>query len=543
MNISLRSKVFSISLTGIALIATVGFVAHAQFQKISANQLALTTAQSALRNQVEADMMHDALRADVLSALRAASRKDEPARTDVLKNLEEHTATFRERVKENRGLSLATPIRMALSKVEKPLEDYIQSSETLVKLAFQDAAAAEARMEAFAQSFSELEKHMAQASDVIEKSSTDFAATNAILAGGFLRTVIAAVAAGTVLLLVLSVLVARSIPRPFQKLISELETLAASLNSASKEVSASSQSFAEGASEQAASLEETSASLEEMTSMVRRNAESAERAKVVAGETRTAADAGSSGMVEMKAAMGEIKDSSTQVGKIVKAIDEIAFQTNILALNAAVEAARAGEAGAGFAVVADEVRNLAQRSAMSARETAEKIEESIIKSERGVQISVQVSASFDQIATKAREVDQFVAEIATSSQEQAQGVSQVNIAVTQMDKVTQSNAASAEESAAAAAELNSQAASVKAAVERLQALVGGSPVRPLAPVPQITSTSASPGHPVPTVARTSIRATEPAEAPRRVERDNRAFVASTALPMPPEPADSGFKDF
>lgn len=259
-----------------------------------------------------------------------------------------------------------------------------------------------------------------------------------------------------------------------------LRTVAASLGSgadqvaaASSQVACASQQLAEGASEQAASLEETSASLEEMTSMVKRNADSAAKAKSIAAETRAAADVGSVDMEEMKAAMSEIKNSSSDVAKIVKDIDEIAFQTNILALNAAVEAARAGEAGAGFAVVADEVRNLAQRSAASAKATAEKIDDAIVKSERGVQISIKVAKSFEQIVTKSREVDQYVAEIATASREQAQGVSEVNSAVTQMDKVTQSNAASAEECASAAEELNSQAETVKESVHALQKLVDG----------------------------------------------------------------------
>ena len=265
--------------------------------------------------------------------------------------------------------------------------------------------------------------------------------------------------------------------------------------SASEQIAGSARSLAEGSSEQAASLEETSASLEEITSMVRRNAESAAKAKELATQARAAADTGSSDMTEMESAMNDIRASSAEVAKIVKDIDEIAFQTNILALNAAVEAARAGEAGMGFAVVADEVRNLAQRSAKSAKETALKIEDALSKSERGVQISGRVAASFTEIAGKAREVDQFVAEIALASNEQAQGIQQVSTAVSQMDKVTQSNAATAEEAASASEELNSQAESVSQTVAELERLVGSSkaelhhapaaapaaPVRPKAP--------------------------------------------------------------
>jgi len=184
-------------------------------------------------------------------------------------------------------------------------------------------------------------------------------------------------------------------------------------------------------------------------------------------------------MREMSEAMGAIKTSSDNIAKIIKTIDEIAFQTNILALNAAVEAARAGEAGMGFAVVADEVRNLAQRSAKAAKETAEKIEDSIRKSEHGVEISARVGDSLQEILAKARQVDDLVAEIAIASKEQSQGITQVNTAVAQMDKVTQSNAANAEETASASEQLNAQAAGLKEAITELNALMRGTATRRL----------------------------------------------------------------
>jgi len=240
---------------------------------------------------------------------------------------------------------------------------------------------------------------------------------------------------------------------------------------ASGMLSSASQSLAEGASNQAATLEETSASLEEISSMTKRNAENALSAKDLSSETRHAAESGSANMLEMSRAMADIQSASGNISKIIKTIDEIAFQTNILALNAAVEAARAGEAGAGFAVVADEVRKLAQRSAQAAKETAAKIEDSIAKSANGVAISSKVTESLNLIVIKARLVDEIVAEIATASREQSQGISQVNSAVTQIDKVTQTNAASAEESASASGRLNAQAATLRKLVGELQDLV------------------------------------------------------------------------
>ena len=244
--------------------------------------------------------------------------------------------------------------------------------------------------------------------------------------------------------------------------------------SASGHITSASQSLADGANQQSASLEETGASIEEIASMTKRNAENALSAKGLSGETRAAAETGSTNMQEMNSAMADIQSASGNIAKIIKTIDEIAFQTNILALNAAVEAARAGEAGAGFAVVADEVRNLAQRSAQAAKETAEKIEDSIAKSANGVAISGKVTESLTQIVTKARQVDALVAEIATASREQSQGLDQINAAVTQMDKVTQATAATAGETASASEELNAQAATLRKLVAELQNLVSGS---------------------------------------------------------------------
>ena len=245
---------------------------------------------------------------------------------------------------------------------------------------------------------------------------------------------------------------------------------------AAGQVSGSSQSLAQGASQQAASLEETSASSEQMSSMTRKNAENSQQAaEFMHAVSQRVADANRT-LADMTTSMQEISDSSGKISKIIKVIDEIAFQTNILALNAAVEAARAGEAGMGFAVVADEVRNLAQRSAQAAKDTATLIEDSILKSGEGSRKLGEVASSIQAITEGAGKVKTLVDEVEASSKEQAQGIEQISKAVAQMDQVTQKTAANAEESASASQQLSAQSQALMAVVVQLEALVGsGSP--------------------------------------------------------------------
>jgi methyl-accepting chemotaxis protein len=273
--------------------------------------------------------------------------------------------------------------------------------------------------------------------------------------------------------LIFSMVIVKGVNRVLNRVAGSLNDGSSQVSSAASQVTAASQTLAEGSSKQASSLEETGSSLEEMSSITKRNSENARKANELAKEARTAADRGVDGMQTMAAAMDAIKVSSDDIAKIIKTIDEIAFQTNILALNAAVEAARAGEAGMGFAVVADEVRNLAQRCAQAAKETSSKIEGAIAKTGQGVEISRKVAAALNEIVTKVRQVDELVTEVAGASREQTDGIAQINMAVGQMDKVTQSNAATAEESAAAAEELNAQAEVMKQSVANLLQLVGG----------------------------------------------------------------------
>jgi len=230
------------------------------------------------------------------------------------------------------------------------------------------------------------------------------------------------------------------------------------VSSASGQISQGSQSLAEGANEQASSLEEVSSSLEEMSSMTKQNADNSNHAKALMTEAGVSIKEADDAMKRMAEAIRQIKTSSDNTAKILKTIDDIAFQTNLLALNAAVEAARAGEAGKGFAVVAEEVRNLAMRSAEASKNTATMIEESVKNAEGGVKITEDVAKALGKTVDSSTKVTDLIAEIAAASNEQAQGIEQVNTAVAQMNTVTQQNAANSEESASAAEELSSQAA-------------------------------------------------------------------------------------
>jgi methyl-accepting chemotaxis protein len=268
-------------------------------------------------------------------------------------------------------------------------------------------------------------------------------------------------------------LILRSITKPINLTTKGLSSAAEQVSAAAGQISSSSQSLAEGASEQAAALEETSSSLEEMTAMTRQNAENAQHANALMDETNSIVDRANNSMSQLTTAMEKVVRASEDTSKIIKTIDEIAFQTNLLALNAAVEAARAGEAGAGFAVVADEVRNLAMRAADAAKNTAGLIEDTVAQVKVSAALMGTTNEAFAGISASSAKVSQLIQEIATASKEQSHGVEQINTAVTEMDQVTQMNAAAAEESASAAEELNAQSEVMHATVQELVSMIDG----------------------------------------------------------------------
>lgn len=267
--------------------------------------------------------------------------------------------------------------------------------------------------------------------------------------------------------------VSRNVVRPIKSIIAGIDDGSNQVAEASGHVSESSQELADGSTTQAAAVEEISSSLEQISSMTRLNTDNAVNADKLMNEANEIIKKANSAMESLTLSMNQITKDSEETSKIIKTIDEIAFQTNLLSLNAAVEAARAGEAGAGFAVVADEVRALALRAAEAARTTAGLIENNVSSTEEGKRIVKETDDAFSQVLESSTKISKFVSEIASSSKEQSTGIEQVNQSISEVNRITQQNAATAEESAASSEELNAQAETMSNFVKSLHSIVSG----------------------------------------------------------------------
>jgi len=412
--------------------------------------------QAVLRQSVIAAAKGDAsgARAAIAAARSGQARLDETA---ALLASGDATADIKRRVGDIRQA-----MRDQLVEVDK-IEQFVTNGQAL------EAADASDRAKAFG------ERAAAAARDIVRMQS-DIITAERDSAGRSYRVTV------TLLLVLFAVAIAasgwvlfsvRSVNTALEGLTAQLGDSAGRVLGAAASVQHSSQSLSTGAVEQAASLEETSASMEEMSSMTRHNAQNTgEAARLVAAVERQVQESNTV-LASMVSAMTSIQDSSARVSRIIRTIDEIAFQTNILALNAAVEAARAGSAGMGFAVVADEVRSLAQRSAEAARDTAGLIEEAATKAREGGDCVSEVVSRISGITESMGQVRRLVDEVSQASRQQAEGITQVTTTLTTIERVTQATAQSAQESATASLELKQMAERAMQAVGSLEQMTTG----------------------------------------------------------------------
>jgi len=472
---SIAKRLFIMIFSSLLVTSLVGFVGYSGISRLYYAAEDMKLQGDALVNHMNSDMMHDALRADVLGALYFSSSKDSRVGDwqTIDADLKEHIDSFRETVKENEELPLPEEIKAAISAVVPALNNYITSANDIVTMAKTNYETAVTKLPDFLKDFKTLGEKMSDVSADLEESSKKAKETEQQVAkksfNYMIYLMIGALAFGLGCLFVVN----KSVTQVLAQMVAKLKAVSEQMFNSAGQIASGGQTLAQGASEQAASLEETSATVQEISSGAKQNADNARLANQLTEEVRRSSEEGVSHMQGMSTAIDAIKKASEETAAIIKTIDDIAFQTNLLALNAAVEAARAGDAGKGFAVVAEEVRNLAQRSGAAARDTTEKIRRSKELAENGVQMTKTVEGSLQKIFDDSKKAVEYVQLIAKASNEQSAGIGQLNIAISELDKVTQSNAASSEESAAAGSELNNQASYLDATVNELAQLAQG----------------------------------------------------------------------
>jgi methyl-accepting chemotaxis protein len=484
---TIKQKLLGLSLAGVAALGIASLIAFTQINamKTSADEMIVTL--TALKNHLEADMMHDALRADVLGALRAGQGDDMAARDAVKADLKEHADWFREVVDNNRQLPLNTEVKTALDNVGPALDKYLHESERMVALALDNNAQAQGQYDAFLEVFGELEDAMEQASDKIEGAAKHSQEAEAALASKAIKGVVMCFLLGLAGLGVAGWMISASITRPLggepaemvsivnriaqgelslrlntygaatDSVLGRLAEMASHLNNVVSEVTQTSQtvsgacseltstanSIASAATNEAASVEQTSSSIREISASVTENAGNAKRTDEVATNASRQATEGSQAVSETVSAMKLIANK-------ISIIDDIAYQTNLLALNAAIEAARAGNHGKGFAVVAAEVRKLAERSQVAAQEIGQVAESSVHLAEKAGTI-------FNTIVPAITQTSELVRQITSASDQQASATRQIDTAMARLSDITHRNAAAAEELAGTSANLADRA--------------------------------------------------------------------------------------
>jgi methyl-accepting chemotaxis protein len=477
---SLGRKLFYTVAINCLISIGLGYLCHKVVSEMMPLQEQQVTNMKAMRNHMEGDMMHDALRGDVLAALYSAKSGDtrigSPA--EIKAGMEENGENFATLIAENDQLNLSPAVKAELTKVKPTLEDYIGAARDIINTLERDYDEGAAKVPDFLAAFSALEEEMEALAEKIETDSRDSQTATELFLDTSANYTKLGLFFGALLAFGSIIFLKKSITDVLTSLIGELESANRQLYTAADQVGASGQSLAQGASEQAASIEETSATSGDIANKAKNNTDAAIHADKITKSVYASANEGVNQMIEMSSAMSAIRQAADETSQIVKTIEDIAFQTNLLALNAAVEAARAGDAGKGFAVVAEEVRNLAQRSATAAKDTSQKIHRSKDLADNGMQVTNGVERSLQVIATSAQQALGMVQQIVEASQEQSKGVASLNMAMSELDKVTQQNAAAAEESAASGSDLSNQARLLKGIVDKLISLTYGQETTP-----------------------------------------------------------------
>ena len=483
MNFTIRTRLTGLTVLMVIMLLVLGLTSYRANRSAATGLQNMVVTATALTNHQTADMMHDALRSDVMAALLAESDSEW---ADVKTSLADHAQTFRQQVEANKQLQLDAQVQQALAQVGQPIDAYIEAAENMVMLAARDKLEARQQLPAFQDKFEMLEDAMENVTNGINAAVKAAEAGVTESVADAQRDGLMVIAAAILLGVLASTWIARGITRSINELtatmrhiqqsrnlsvqarvntgdeiqelgeqfngfvgelrnvISEVRRGAAAINHKAVEVSEASDTMAGGASEQAAGLEEVTASLANLSGFAQQTVRSAREANQLSIESQQAGERGTAEVNNLTQAMSEIQEASGQVAKVNQVIDEIAFQINLLALNAAVEAARAGEAGRGFAVVAEEVRNLAQRSAAAARETADHINTSTQRAQRGGEIAKRVNMVLRDMVSATQKVDALLGEIAQAVTSQASTVEQISSGVASLDNVTQQTAASAQ---------------------------------------------------------------------------------------------------
>ncbi len=506
--LTIKLRLLASNFTAIGFVALIGVIGFLAVTRLDQAMDRIASNGALIKDQMAADQVHDALRADVLAALLAGADGSAEERDAARRDTAEHIALFRKLLGDIDKDTADPALRAAVAKVRPDVDAYLKGAEQTVALALSDAAAARQAHPAFMQRFRTLEKSMGELSERIEAASTATRDAGDATVGEVERNIAIAAVLAALVMLVTGTLLSRSISRPLDEAIGLAGQIAAgrldahidcvdddrtetgqlklalrrmrdslrrivgevrggtdSIATAAGQIAAGNSDLSSRTESQAGALEETASSMEELTSTVRQNADNARQANQLAQTASEVASRGGDVVGQVVQTMSAIDAASRRIVDIIGVIEGIAFQTNILALNAAVEAARAGEQGRGFAVVAGEVRNLAQRANAAAREIKGLIDDSVSQVDVGSRLVGEAGSTMRDVVDSVRRVSDVIGEISAASLEQEEGIGQVNRAIVEIDSATQQNAALVEEASAAASAMEQQA-------EQLRRLVG-----------------------------------------------------------------------